>query len=138
MTDFNIRFLDHVAIMVSDLENSVKWYVENLGLTKYTKEEWGPYPVFLLAGRSGLALFPAKKGTADEGLAPEIRLDHLAFNVDGDSFSKARTFLTKRGIKTTFKDHTYFHSLYFNDPDGHQLELTTCVGEESEFYDNPD
>lgn len=138
MTNFNIRFLDHVALMVTDLETSANWYVENLGLTKYTKAEWGPFPVFLLAGKSGLALFPAKQTKSDNETRPSIRLDHVAFNVDGENFTKARRFLESRGIKTTFRDHTFFHSIYFNDPDGHQVELTTCIGEESHFYNNPD
>lgn len=138
MTSFKIRFLDHVAIMVTDLDRSTKWYVETLGLTKYTKQEWGPYPVFLLAGKSGLALFPAKEKNSEKKTKPAIRLDHVAFNVDQDNFNKVITDLNRKGIETAFKDHTYFHSIYFKDPDGHQLEITTCVGDESGFYNNPD
>jgi len=33
--------------------------------------------------------------------------------------------LKKRGIKFEFQDHEIAHSIYFRDPDGHQLEITT-------------
>ena len=33
--------------------------------------------------------------------------------------------LEKRGIKFEFQDHEIAHSIYFRDPDGHQLEITT-------------
>ena len=56
---FEIRFLDHVAIRVADIEISAKWYEDVLGLKKYELKEWGAVPVFMLANKTGLALFPA-------------------------------------------------------------------------------
>ena len=32
---------------------------------------------------------------------------------------------SNREISTEFQDHGISHSIYFQDPDGHQLELTT-------------
>lgn len=34
---------------------------------------------------------------------------------------------TEQGVEWTFQDHHHFHSIYFNDPDGHHLELTVQV-----------
>jgi catechol-2,3-dioxygenase len=40
-------------------------------------------------------------------------------------FERARHDLHERGIAITFADHTAAHSIYFTDPDGHELEITT-------------
>lgn len=60
--DFEIDFLDHVAIRVKDLEVSARWYEEVLGLKRYELTQWKPFPLFLLAGKTGVALFPAQSG----------------------------------------------------------------------------
>ena len=56
---FEIRFLDHVAIYVEDMEASIAWYQKVLGLKKYKLKEWGEFPIFMLAGKTGLAILPA-------------------------------------------------------------------------------
>ena len=53
----NLEFLDHVAIYVADMEASAKWYENVLGLKRYQLPEWGEYPIFLLSGKTGIALF---------------------------------------------------------------------------------
>jgi catechol 2,3-dioxygenase-like lactoylglutathione lyase family enzyme len=50
---------------------------------------------------------------------------HLAFRADRENFLAAQQELKKRGIKFEFQDHEIAHSIYFRDPDGHQLEITT-------------
>jgi len=86
MTDkeynIEIEFLDHVAIRVADMDASAKWYEKVLGLKRYQLPEWGDYPIFLLAGKSGIALFPAN--ATDPKLDPiskNVKIDHFAFNV---------------------------------------------------------
>ena len=59
MNPLKINFLDHVAIRVSDLEKSTKWYKDVLGLKVYHVPKWKGFPIFLLAGKTGIALFPA-------------------------------------------------------------------------------
>lgn len=59
MEGFTIDHLDHVAIRVKDLEVSASWYEKVLGLTRKTTPEWGAFPIFLLAHKTGVALFPA-------------------------------------------------------------------------------
>lgn len=129
-----LNFLDHVAITVSDLERSAQWYEEVLGLKKYQPEAWGKFPVFLLAGKSGIALFPA---TGSPQPVPAIRIHHFAFNVDAKNFALAQQHYEKKGIEYDFQDHHYFHSIYTLDPDGHKVELTTIVVPETDFYEKP-
>ena len=66
-----IEFLDHVAIRVADLEASAKQYQKVLGLKRYQLPEWGDFPIFLLSGKTGIALFPAN--TRDTKLEPTSR-----------------------------------------------------------------
>ncbi len=54
---FSLNFLDHVAIRVKDIELSVKWYQTVLNLKKYQLAEWGDFPIFMLSGKTGVALF---------------------------------------------------------------------------------
>jgi catechol-2,3-dioxygenase len=42
-----------------------------------------------------------------------------------EHFLAAQRDLTSRGIAFNFQDHEISHSIYFRDPDGHELEITT-------------
>ncbi len=132
---FQIEFLDHVAIRVRDLEASAHWYQETLGLKKYQLSEWGPFPIFMLAGKTGVALFPAsEKDTPLDPTSRNIRIDHFAFNVTKENFKRALNRYQELDIKYSFQDHIYFHSIYTEDPDGHIVELTTLVVDPDTFY----
>jgi catechol-2,3-dioxygenase len=41
------------------------------------------------------------------------------------NFEAAQEVLADREIPFHFSDHSVSHSIYFEDPDGHELELTT-------------
>lgn len=135
MSDFKINFLDHVAIRVQDISIAAAWYEKVLGLKKYEVDAWGPYPIFMLAGKTGVALFPAN---TDDGrldaFSKNVKIDHFAFNVSEEDFKKAQIKYDRLGLNYSFQDHVYFHSLYTKDPDGHTVELTTLVVDESSFY----
>lgn len=133
--EIEIEFLDHVAIRVKDLNVSVEWYQKVLGLKKYQLPEWGEFPIFLLSGKSGIALFPAKlKDVQLELNSRNVKIDHFAFNVTNENFEKAKKRYTELNLKFRIQDHYYFHSIYTKDPDGHTVELTTIVVDENKFY----
>ncbi|MGB5170244.1 MAG: VOC family protein [Eudoraea sp.] len=132
---FEIDFLDHVAIRVKDLKVSEAWYEKVLGLKKYQLDEWGPFPVFMLAKKSGVALFPAVVSDEELNLkSKNIKIDHFAFNVSKENFEKAHKRYLELELDFNIQDHHYFHSIYTKDPDGHTVELTTLVGDEKQFY----
>jgi catechol 2,3-dioxygenase-like lactoylglutathione lyase family enzyme len=132
---FSINNLDHVAIRVRDLDISAQWYEDVLGLKRYVLPQWGAFPVFMLAGKSGIALFPIKQDEAkNKGGSLKTCIDHFAFNVDNSNFKKARKKYSSLGLDFSFQDHHYFHSIYTKDPDGHTVELTTLVVDQNDFY----
>lgn len=135
MTTFTIDFLDHVAIRVADLEAAARWYENVLGLKRYTFPEWGEFPIFLLAHKTGIALFPAHTGDAKlDSTSKNVKIDHFAFNVSRENFEKAKRRYDELGISYEFEDHFYTHSIYTEDLDGHTVELTTLVVDEESFY----
>jgi len=132
---FTLSFLDHVALRVKDITHSAEWYQKVLGLQKYQVPEWGAYPVFLLSGKSGLALFPANiDDPALDSNSKNVKIDHFAFHVTLENFEKAKIRYGELGLEFQEQDHHYFRSIYTKDPDGHVLELTTLVVDEKDFY----
>jgi catechol-2,3-dioxygenase len=128
-----LQFLDHVALKVKDVTASAQWYETVLGLKRYTFPEWGEVPIFLLAGKTGIALFPARSPQTVP-LTNGVCIHHFAFQLDGENLAAARRHLEALSIPYDLQNHHFFHSLYFYDPDGHQVELTTLVVPESHFY----
>ncbi|EDP97598.1 VOC family protein [Kordia algicida OT-1] len=135
MVDFKLDFLDHVAIRVNDMNASVAWYEQVLGLKRYQLPKWGEFPIFMLSGKTGIALFPAT--LSDPELAPtskNVKIDHFAFQVSNEAFTKVRKHYESLALDYTFQDHHYFHSIYTKDLDGHTVELTTLMVDEDDFY----
>jgi len=116
--------IDHIAIGVRDIERSAKWYTDVLGFERLHEDIWNGVPTFIGKGGTGIALFPASHEPKLSSHR-EIRMLHLAFRADRENFLAAQGELEKRGIEFEFQDHEISHSIYFRDPDGHQLEITT-------------
>jgi catechol 2,3-dioxygenase-like lactoylglutathione lyase family enzyme len=116
---FQVEGLDHVALGVSDQGAEESWFTDVLGLRREFASEWGDTPVALMAGGSGLALFRSGDDEPDAGLR------HIAFRVDRANFEAAQDDLRARGIPFELADHDVAHSIYFEDPAGLRLELTT-------------
>ena len=87
---------------------------------------WGGVPVFVARDKTAIALFPAK---SDHGNPPASRkrsgMLHLALRANRKDFVAAQRGLTDRGITFHFQDHEISQSIYFRDPDGIELEITT-------------
>lgn len=111
-----INGINHITFAVSDLDRSINFYVELLGLKLVSRWTQGAY---LLAGDVWIAL------NVDENcrIEPVPDYTHVAFNVLSTDYPKLKEQLKKAGVKT-FKDNTSEgDSFYFLDPDGHKLEL---------------
>ena len=123
---FEIDALDHVALSVRDVARSAQWYVEVLGFRRLHEDKWNGIPVFVGNNHAAIALFPASEevhSASNDRVA--IRTLHFAFRTDRENFSQAQDELKKRRIAFEFQDHEISHSIYFRDPDGHKIEITT-------------
>ena len=114
--------LDHVALTASDLDRAAKWYVEVLGFERMHAGVWGDVPTFVGIGGTGIALFPKRRG---DGGDIDDCIGHVAFRATGAEFLTAQGELKARNIPFDFEDHEISHSIYFRDPDGNRLEITT-------------
>lgn len=118
--------IDHVALSVRDVERSAQWYIDVLGFEKRHEGMWSGVPTFIGKGKTAIALFPVRDTEAR--IAPRrasITMLHLALRATRKNFLKAQEELKTRGIFFHFQDHEISHSIYFRDPDGHELEITT-------------
>lgn len=111
-----INGINHITFAVSDLEKSVDFYVNILGLRLVGKWDKGAY---LLAGNQWVAL------NIDDAVVLERKSDctHISFNVLSTDFQKMKDKLKSAGVKSFKKNSSEGESFYFLDPDGHKLEL---------------
>ena|SRR6266571_3455704 len=117
--------IDHVALAVRDVERSAEWYIDVLGFEHRYKDVWNGVPTFIGKGTTAIALFPIQRHARSTSSPEEIRMLHLAFRATRKNFLAAQEELKRRGIKFEFQDHEISHSIYFHDPEGHELEITT-------------
>jgi catechol 2,3-dioxygenase-like lactoylglutathione lyase family enzyme len=120
--------IDHVELIVPDRHAAAAWYTQVLGLTPvagtehWTAEPRGPLMISGDRGRTCLALFAGSTTDA----APKGGFRRVAFVVSGAEFLAFVEY--GRGLGLTpmkVQDHTTTISVYFQDPYGHDLEVTT-------------
>ena len=119
-----LQHLDHVSLTVTDRARSVAWYRDVLGLPQLNQPTADDEPVFL--GHPGLqfGLFQAQRQSpAREPESSGLR--HVAIVVD--DLDAAQERLRSHRVEFRYEDHGNALSVYFDDPDGHVLEITTYV-----------
>lgn len=124
MAPFRLQRLDHVSLNVSDRSRSIAWYRDVLGLEQQGEAHADDSPVFMNNGGVLVALFQAQVTSAER--APESTgLRHIAFALSGSDFTLSQERLREHGVAFRPEDHGNALSVYFNDPDGNVIELTT-------------
>ena len=122
---FNVAGIDHVALAVRDVERSARWYIDVLGFEHRHRGMWNGVPVFVGKGTTAIALFAVAESEPIPRPARSLAILHVAFRTTRDGFQQAQEDLRTQGIPFEFQDHEISHSIYFRDPDGHELEITT-------------
>lgn len=118
----NIRGVYEVAIRVRNLERSEEFYKKVLGLEDGLRDDSRRWIFLRAGGPSGMIVLQEDQG--------EWPLQHLAFTVNADNIQKAADALREAGLEVegpVFHEWMPAYSVYFPDPDGHQLELCAPV-----------
>lgn len=122
--DMRVRELDHVVFRVSDMERSVAWYRDLLGLEVVRLDEW----------RDGTAPFVSVRVTADTiidlqlGPIDGTNVDHVALVVDDVDLAELAAsgrFGEVAPPRRLFGARGVGRGIYVRDPDGHGIELRT-------------
>jgi catechol 2,3-dioxygenase-like lactoylglutathione lyase family enzyme len=134
--DFRVDQIDHVELFVPDCRDAAAWYQRVLGLRVISElEHWaldprGPLMISSDGGSTKLALFEGEP----QGARQTAGFHRVAFRVGADNFARfvAReadlNLVDHFGTRVTGEsvvDHNGARSVYFCDPFGHRLELTT-------------
>jgi catechol 2,3-dioxygenase-like lactoylglutathione lyase family enzyme len=120
-----LEALDHVGINVADVERSIRWYRDVLGLRRVHEEAWGDFPAVLEANGSGVALFPRDAAPATPAVRADDDMSHVGFRTTRRGLEQAKAEVRALGIDHHVGDYGVAWSVYFDDPDGHQIEITT-------------
>lgn len=117
-----IRALYEVAIRVKDLEKSEVFYRETLGLEVGLRDERRRWLFLRAGGQAGMVVLQE-----DRGPWPK---EHFAFRVKEADIEAAATALQKQGVAVkgpVYHEWIPARSVYFSDPDGHDVELCAPV-----------
>ncbi len=120
----SVRGLDHIVVLVSDVERSLNWYRDKLGLEALRVEEW----------RRGEVPFPSLRINADTiidlfaGERTGVNVDHVALRVEAEAgdlqaLVDSGEFEVVRGPVRVWGARGDGLSVYVRDPDGNQVEL---------------
>ena len=122
MTSVRARGLDHVVLVVADVERSLAWYVDEVGGEPVRVEQW----------RAGEVFFPSVRFSADTiidlvaGERAGQNVDHLCIVVEPTDLTAVRDsgrFDVVEGPATRYGAKGDGTSLYVRDPDGNTVEL---------------
>src|SRR5206468_10784196 len=122
-TMLSIRGVYEVAIRVKDLAQSERFYCDILGLAPGLRDDHRHW-LFLWVGDKAGVVVLQRHGSR---FPPQ----HLAFTVEEPELERAAVILKQRGIAIegpVVHEWMQAKSLYFPDPDGHDLELCAPIG----------
>ena len=132
---FRVLQIDHVELFVPDQYEAARWYERVLGLqvvpsAEHWAAEGGPLMISSDGGSTMLALFTGQPTPSPQTAA----FRRVAFRVTGAGFLEFLRRLSEieladihnqRLTERAVVDHQQAYSIYFVDPYGHLLEVTT-------------
>ena len=110
-----IKGINHITLTVSDLRRSLTFYIEVLG---FTVKRQSALSAYLVAGQLWLCL-------VEEAVEMKRSRDytHIAFDVDPEDFEELQSRIKSSPAKIWQLNSSEGPSLYFEDLDGHRLEI---------------
>jgi catechol 2,3-dioxygenase-like lactoylglutathione lyase family enzyme len=123
-----ITGFDHLVLRCRDVDTSLRWYVDELGLEPVRVEQWrdgaAPFPSVRLSAESIIDLIPA------DGPFSERNVDHFCVvadraSVDAVAAGAGTQFNVVAGPVTRFGAKGDGWSVYVTDPDDNMVEIRT-------------
>ena len=122
------RGVHHMALICSDVEQTIQFYQELLGFPLVelmeNRDYKGSTHLFFDIGNNNLLAFFDFPGL---GLQPGVEslggVQHIAISTTPENLERTKARLEERGIPYLGPDRGVTTSIYFKDPDGIQIEL---------------
>ena len=132
MTPIKITELDHIVLNVADVERSLKFYVEHMGLRGERVDEFragkAGFPSVRINAETIIDLFPRNDPPAADGKA-NSNMNHFCMVVDAAEFPGVVEYLKQNHIEiregpvSRWGARGQATSVYFLDPDGNMIEI---------------
>jgi catechol 2,3-dioxygenase-like lactoylglutathione lyase family enzyme/uncharacterized protein YunC (DUF1805 family) len=124
-----VKSIDHVTLVVKDLERSRRFYVDMLGMREIRRPAFSFAGLWFQAGKTQIHLILEFAGSGPAGNllpAPQrsSRTQHLAFEVDDAeaAFAHLQQYDVPIIARPKPRPDGYMQA-FFTDPDGHVIEL---------------
>ena len=129
----NVQGMDHIVLNVADVEHSVAFYRDVLGLGIERLEQWRAgaigFPSVRLSADTLIDLVQVKDAPPREGRL--TNLNHFCLVVSDETLEPAIQHLRGHGVDVytgparRWGAHGDGVSVYFRDPDGNEIEVRT-------------
>ena len=114
--------IDHYVLAVADVERTIAWYADRLGLEPTRVDEWrkgeAPFPSLRVNDSMIIDVIPGPRAGEN--------VDHICLIVDVDDLDAVASsgkFDVVGGPSTLWGARGYGQGLYVRDPDGNVIEL---------------
>ena len=108
-----LQGINHITIAVSNLDRSLAFYAELLGMKAHVRWDTGAY----------LSLADMWFCLSFDTPIPNQDYSHIALTIAEKDFTAFATRLRKKGVIEWKQNSSEGQSIYFLDPDGYKLEL---------------
>lgn len=135
----HIQALGHVVLKVRDLERSVQFYRDILGIKEVARYRGAMVFFSFGSNHHDLALLQLGE-QASHPAETDVGLYHVAFKVGNtlDELRACKAHLERHGVTILgTSDHNVSQSLYIQDPDGIDIELYVDA-DPALWKDNPE
>jgi glyoxylase I family protein len=135
MSGFKISELDHIVLNVGDIERSLQFYTDVMGLKAERLDEFrtgkAGFPSVRINADTIIDLFPVQgqQNRQCQGVKTAGSLNHFCMVISKEDFSgivdylKENRIIIREGPVSRWGARGRATSVYFLDPDGNEIEI---------------